>query len=344
MPTCQRTTSRPRRADVPGHGRHLRHRPGRPRCGWRPEGRRSWSGLPVAPKARGSGRRGGGAHGGPAEHVPLDLADLDSVRACAGRSSTGASRSHVLVNNAGVAASRGATAQGFELTFGVNHLGHFLLTTLLLDGLGDGAPRRVVSLASKAHFGAKGVDFDALRRPTRTRTGLVEYQVAKLCNVLFTPELARRRPGRRGRGGAPRGDRLRHLAPGAVARSARPGQRFMRIDGGRRRAARCTGPPAPTRPAAAMPTATSWPSRARSPPRSWPPTCGAAARPGPADRDWSALSRGGVRARPDRLSLARRNASTWYWRSPATASASTPSVVSRPSGSPEPRARRRSAG
>ena len=133
--------------------------------------------------------------GGSAEHVPLDLADLDSVRACAKVVTDRGEPVGVLVNNAGVAGSRGATAQGFELTFGVNHLGHFLLTQLLLDGMGDGAPRRVVSLASKAHFGASGVDFDALRRPTRTRTGLVEYQVAKLCNVLFTRELARRRPG-----------------------------------------------------------------------------------------------------------------------------------------------------
>jgi retinol dehydrogenase 12 len=132
--------------------------------------------------------------GGAAEHVPLDLADLDSVRACAKVVADRGQPVDVLVNNAGVAGCRGTTAQGFELTFGVNHLGHFLLTQLLLDGLGDGAPRRVVALASKAHFGAKGVDFDALRRPTRTRTGLLEYQVAKLCNVLFTLELARRRP------------------------------------------------------------------------------------------------------------------------------------------------------
>ena len=124
---------------------------------------------------------------------------------------------HVLITNAGVAGVRGATAQGFELGFGVNHLGHFLLTRLLLDGLGDGAPGRVVNLASKAHYGAKGLDWDALQRPTRTRTGLVEYQVAKLCNVLFTRELARRH---RDGGDPPRGHRLRHLAPGPLAVAA----------------------------------------------------------------------------------------------------------------------------
>ena len=124
--------------------------------------------------------------------VPLDLADLASVRACAAAVVARGEPIHVLINNAGVAGVRGATAQGFELGFGVNHLGHFLLTRLLLDGLRDGAPGRVVNLASKAHYGAKGLDWDALQRPTRTRTGLVEYQVAKLCNVLFTRELARR--------------------------------------------------------------------------------------------------------------------------------------------------------
>jgi retinol dehydrogenase-12 len=129
---------------------------------------------------------------GRAVAVPLDLADLASVRACAAAVVARGEPIHVLVNNAGVAGVRGATAQGFELTFGVNHLGHFLLTGLLLDGLGEAAPGRVVNLASKAHYGAKALEWDALQRPTRTRTGLVEYQVAKLCNVLFTRELARR--------------------------------------------------------------------------------------------------------------------------------------------------------
>jgi NAD(P)-dependent dehydrogenase (short-subunit alcohol dehydrogenase family) len=129
-----------------------------------------------------------------AEQVPLDLADLGSVRACAEAVARRGEPVHVLVNNAGVAGRRGATAQGFELTFGVNHLGHFLLTSQLLDRMGDLAPGRVVTLSSQAQFGVKKLDFDALQRATRTRTGLVEYQVSKLCNVLFTQELARRRP------------------------------------------------------------------------------------------------------------------------------------------------------
>lgn len=128
-----------------------------------------------------------------AEHIPLDLADLRSVRTCAEEVLARDEPLDVLINNAGVAGKRDVTAQGFELTFGVNHLGHFLLTTLLLDRLraSDG-PARVVNVASNAHLGAKGVDFDAVRRRTRSFGGLVEYQVSKLCNVLFTQELARR--------------------------------------------------------------------------------------------------------------------------------------------------------
>jgi NAD(P)-dependent dehydrogenase (short-subunit alcohol dehydrogenase family) len=130
---------------------------------------------------------------GSARFVRLDLADLDAVRACADevRDRLGPDgRIDLLVNNAGLAGHKGVTTQGFELTFGVSHLGHFLLTTLLLDRLADGA--RIVNLTSAAHFGAKALDFEALQQPTRSPAGLVEYQIAKLCNVLFTQELARR--------------------------------------------------------------------------------------------------------------------------------------------------------
>ena len=84
------------------------------------------------------------------------------------------------------------TTDGFELAFGINHLGHFLFTTMLLDVLARSGPARVVVVASDSHYGAKGIDFDALRRPTRSVTGLREYGVSKLCNVLFAQELSRR--------------------------------------------------------------------------------------------------------------------------------------------------------
>jgi NAD(P)-dependent dehydrogenase (short-subunit alcohol dehydrogenase family) len=135
------------------------------------------------------------AGGPPAAYVPLDLADLDSVRAGAARFLERDEPLDVLIDNAGVGGQRGRTAQGFELTFGVNHLGHFLFTTLLLDALRSRPSARVVVLASDAHFQAKGIDYDALRRPTKSYTGLPEYAVSKLCNVLFAQELARRLDG-----------------------------------------------------------------------------------------------------------------------------------------------------
>lgn len=129
-----------------------------------------------------------------AEIVELDLGSLASVRACAKDVLAKHPRIHVLVNNAGLAGARGQTSDGFELTFGVNHLGHFLFTELLWPALEKAAPARVVMVSSDSHYQAKGIDFAALREPTRTRTGLREYAVSKLANVLHCRELARLRP------------------------------------------------------------------------------------------------------------------------------------------------------
>jgi retinol dehydrogenase 12 len=128
--------------------------------------------------------------------LPLDLASLDSVRSCAATFLAREEPLHVLVNNAGVAGQRGLTADGFEAHFGVNHLGHFAFTSLLLERLKASGPgARIVNVSSEAHYSAHGVDFDALRRPSRSLTGMREYAVSKLCNVLFTQELARRLSG-----------------------------------------------------------------------------------------------------------------------------------------------------
>jgi retinol dehydrogenase 12 len=127
--------------------------------------------------------------------LPLDLADLDSVRAAAAAFLALDEPLHVLVNNAGVAGRRGLTRQGFELTFGVNHLGHFAFTSALLGRLTDSGPARVVTVSSDAHYSAPGIDFDALRRPARGITGMPAYAVSKLCNVLFSAELSRRLAG-----------------------------------------------------------------------------------------------------------------------------------------------------
>jgi NAD(P)-dependent dehydrogenase (short-subunit alcohol dehydrogenase family) len=151
------------------------------------------------------------AAGGDVRFEALDLGDLASVRACASRLAAENRPIDVLLNNAGLAGQRGSTKDGFELAFGTNHLGHFLLTVLLAPRLIE-SRGRIVNVASQAHYDAKGIDFDAVRQPTRTITGLPEYAVSKLANVLFTAELARRI--------GPRGVHSYALHPGVVASDA----------------------------------------------------------------------------------------------------------------------------
>jgi retinol dehydrogenase 12 len=129
------------------------------------------------------------------EVLPLDLGSLASVRRAAALFLASERPLHVLVNNAGVGGQRGLTSDGFELHFGVNHLGHFLFTNLLLDRIRASAPARVVTVSSNAHRFASRIDFGRLRHPTRSLTGYPEYQVSKLANVVFTVELARRLEG-----------------------------------------------------------------------------------------------------------------------------------------------------
>jgi NAD(P)-dependent dehydrogenase (short-subunit alcohol dehydrogenase family) len=135
------------------------------------------------------------ATGADVEFLALDLGDLDSVRACARAFLATGLPLHLLVNNAGLAGARGLTKSGFELAFGVNHLGHFLLTKLLEGSIRKAAPARIVTVASKAHYRCPGIDFDAVKKPTRSRTALAEYGVAKLANVLFSAEIGRRLAG-----------------------------------------------------------------------------------------------------------------------------------------------------
>jgi len=133
--------------------------------------------------------------GGKAELLSLELGDFTSIRQCAKTFLARGLPLHLLINNAGLAGARGSTKEGFELAFGVNHLGHFLLTQLLLGRIKASAPARIVTVASKAHYRARGIDWKAVREPTRTATGLEEYGVSKLANVLFSAELGRRLAG-----------------------------------------------------------------------------------------------------------------------------------------------------
>ncbi len=130
-----------------------------------------------------------------AEFLPLDLGDFDSIRRCAQQFLARKIPLHLLINNAGLAGSRGLTPSGFELAFGTNHVGHFLLTQLLVAHIKKSAPARIITVASRAHTRVAGIDWDAVRKPTRTFTGIQEYGVSKLANVLFSYELGRRLHG-----------------------------------------------------------------------------------------------------------------------------------------------------
>ncbi len=150
--------------------------------------------------------------GGVADFLQLDLADFSSIRKAAKVILDRGEPLDVLVNNAGLAGLRGLTKDGFELTIGTNHLGHFLLTTLLLPKLREAKKPRIVNVASKAHYDAKQLDFSQFRVSTKTMTGVPEYSVSKLCNVLFTKSLAAGKAG---------GDiKSYSLHPGVVASDA----------------------------------------------------------------------------------------------------------------------------
>jgi retinol dehydrogenase-12 len=125
----------------------------------------------------------------------LDLGDLVDVRRSAASLVAAHPRIDVLINNAGLAGTRGRTKDGFELAFGTNHLGPFLYTNLLLPALRRAPQGRIVNVASRAHLRCKGIPFERLRESTWTTTGLEEYGISKLANVLHAAELARREAG-----------------------------------------------------------------------------------------------------------------------------------------------------
>jgi NAD(P)-dependent dehydrogenase (short-subunit alcohol dehydrogenase family) len=131
------------------------------------------------------------AAGGPPVHQHVaDLTLMSEVRRLAAELSEAYPRIDVLANNAGALfASRGMTAEGFERTFALNHLAPFLLTNLLRDRLSGG---RVVTTASDAHTGGR-LDLDDLQSES-SYSAMRVYGTSKLCNILFTRELARRAP------------------------------------------------------------------------------------------------------------------------------------------------------
>src|SRR5215472_2938197 len=125
-----------------------------------------------------------------------DLASQASVRRLAADVLARYPRLDVLVNNAGaVYATRQLTEDGIELTWAVNHLAPFLLTTLLLDRLRESAPARIVTTSSRAHVGARIPFDDMAGEHGYGPMGFGRYGQSKLANILFTVELARRLEG-----------------------------------------------------------------------------------------------------------------------------------------------------
>ena len=127
------------------------------------------------------------------EAVALDLAGFESIRACAAELKKRCDAIDVLINNAGlVLSNRSTTTEGFETVFGVNHLGHFLLTDLLANLVKAAPAPRVINLASAAHwFAVGGLNFDDLQS-IRHYNIWVTYGRSKLANIYFTQELAKR--------------------------------------------------------------------------------------------------------------------------------------------------------
>lgn len=126
------------------------------------------------------------------EFEQLDLASLKSVRSFAERVNKKYDRIDVLVNNAGVFLHQyGAkTEEGFEMTFGVNHLGHFLLTTLLIDKIKASPASRIVTVSAPAHVGVD-MEWNDLNLEKR-KDAVHAYGQSKLANILMTIELAKR--------------------------------------------------------------------------------------------------------------------------------------------------------
>jgi retinol dehydrogenase-12 len=128
------------------------------------------------------------------EFMSVDLSNQSAVRAFAARFNENHPRVDVLINNAGgMFGRRQLSTDGIEMTFALNHLAYFSLTTLLMPRLRAAERARIVNVASDAHFGIE-LDFEDLQTERRY-SGLRAYKRSKLCNLLFTYELSRRLEG-----------------------------------------------------------------------------------------------------------------------------------------------------
>lgn len=122
----------------------------------------------------------------------LDLTSLSSIRTAAEALKSRFDKIDLLINNAGVMTTpKGTTADGFELQFGTNHLGHFALTGLLLDKILDVPGSRIVTVSSNGHKMGGAIHWDDLQWE-RSYSRMGAYTQSKLANLLFTYELQRR--------------------------------------------------------------------------------------------------------------------------------------------------------
>jgi len=123
-----------------------------------------------------------------------DLASRSQIRSMTEEIHNQCDHIDVMINNAGVfLTSRRTTEDGLEMTFAVNHLAPFLLTLLLLDLIEKGAPSRIINVSSMSH--SSSIDFNNLQGE-RGYSGYDSYSRSKLCNILFTYELAERLDGK----------------------------------------------------------------------------------------------------------------------------------------------------
>jgi NAD(P)-dependent dehydrogenase (short-subunit alcohol dehydrogenase family) len=129
--------------------------------------------------------------GGRAHPWALELSDLAAVAESAKALLASDHKLDIVIFNAGLAGQPGLSKQGFEITFAVNHLGHFLLGEMLMPRLRAHGQARVVIVASGNHYRVKKLDFSHVRERTRTLTGLVEYDLSKLANVMTAIDWSR---------------------------------------------------------------------------------------------------------------------------------------------------------
>lgn len=125
------------------------------------------------------------------DFIECEFESLESVKAAANTFLGMGLLLHVLINNAGLAGTRTLTRDGFETTFGVNHLAHFLLTHLLIEKLKQSKPSRIVTISSMAHYNGQKYDFSQeIYQCTGITDALQSYNNSKLANVVHSKKLA----------------------------------------------------------------------------------------------------------------------------------------------------------